>query len=235
MIDSSKWDVIEEGLKHVQGRPVVNSVSLKEGEDEFLRQARLARRYGAAVIVMAFDEQGQADTVERKVSIARRAFDLLTQQGGFDPSDVIVDPNIFAIGTGIEEHADYGNAYLEATRQIKRELPAVLISGGVSNVSFCVPRQRRRARGDTRRVPVPRHQRGHGHGHRQRRRAARCTTTSRRTSASAPRTSSLTAELMRRNGCSRSRRRCAAASGAGAGSTRLTWREAPVAERLQQR
>ena len=111
MIDSSRWDVIEEGLKHVQGRPVVNSVSLKEGEQEFLRQARLARRYGAAVIVMAFDEQGQADTVERKVAIAQRAFKLLTEQEGFDPTDVIVDPNIFAIGTGIEEHADYGNAY----------------------------------------------------------------------------------------------------------------------------
>src|SRR4051794_29364951 len=136
MIDSSRWDVIEEGLKHVQGRPVVNSVSLKEGEEQFLRQARLARRYGAAVIVMAFDEQGQADTVERKVAIAKRAFDLLTQRAGFDPTDVIVDPNIFAIGTGIEEHADYGNAYLEATGRIKRELPSVLISGGVSNVSF---------------------------------------------------------------------------------------------------
>src|SRR4051794_15868067 len=136
MIDSSRWDVIEEGLKHVQGRPVVNSVSLKEGEEQFLRQARLARRYGAAVIVMAFDEQGQADTVERKVAIAKRAFDLLTREAGFDPSDVIVDPNIFAIGTGIEEHADYGNAYLEATGRIKRELPSVLISGGVSNVSF---------------------------------------------------------------------------------------------------
>ena len=136
MIDSSRWDVIEEGLKHVQGRPVVNSVSLKEGEDEFLRQALLARRYGAAVIVMAFDEQGQADSVERKVSIAKRAFDLLTTQAGFEPTDVIVDPNIFAIGTGIEEHADYGNAYLAATKKLKRELPDVLISGGVSNVSF---------------------------------------------------------------------------------------------------
>ncbi len=136
LIDSSRWDVIEEGLKHVQGRPVVNSLSLKEGEDEFLRQARLARRYGAAVIVMAFDERGQADTVERKVAIARRAFDLLTTRAGFDATDVIVDPNIFAVGTGIEEHAGYGIAYLEATRQLKRELPEVLISGGVSNVSF---------------------------------------------------------------------------------------------------
>jgi 5-methyltetrahydrofolate--homocysteine methyltransferase len=136
MIDSSRWDVIEEGLKHVQGRPVVNSVSLKEGEQEFLRQARLARRYGAAVIVMAFDEQGQADTAERKVAIAHRAFKLLTEQAAFDATDVILDPNIFAIGTGIEEHADYGNAYIEATRRLKKELPTSLVSGGVSNVSF---------------------------------------------------------------------------------------------------
>ena len=136
MIDSSKWSVIEEGLKHVQGRPVVNSLSMKEGEDEFLRQARLARRYGAAVIVMAFDEQGQADTTERKVAIAHRAFDLLTKQAGFDPTDIILDPNIFAIGTGIEEHAGYGIAYIEAVKRIKKELPAVLVSGGVSNVSF---------------------------------------------------------------------------------------------------
>ncbi len=136
MIDSSKWSVIEAGLQHVQGKPVVNSVSLKEGEAEFLRQAGLARRYGAAVIVMAFDEQGQADTVERKLAIARRALDLLTREAGFDATDVILDPNIFAVGTGIEEHAGYGVAYIEATRRIKRDLPGVLVSGGVSNVSF---------------------------------------------------------------------------------------------------
>ncbi|MEO6350303.1 MAG: methionine synthase, partial [Candidatus Limnocylindrales bacterium] len=136
MIDSSKWTVIEEGLKHSQGRPVVNSLSMKEGEDEFLRQAVLARRSGAAVIVMAFDEQGQADTVDRKLSIAKRAFALLTQKAGFDATDVIFDPNIFAIGTGIEEHAGYGVAYIEAVKRIKRELPNVQVSGGVSNVSF---------------------------------------------------------------------------------------------------
>ena len=136
VIDSSKWSVIEAGLKCVQGRPVVNSLSLKEGEKPFLEQARLARRYGAAVIVMAFDEQGQADTVERKVSIAKRAFDLLTTQAGFEPTDVIVDPNIFAIGTGMEEHAGYAIAYIEATRRLKKELPTVQVSGGVSNVSF---------------------------------------------------------------------------------------------------
>ncbi len=136
MVDSSRWSVIEEGLKHVQGRPVVNSLSMKEGEEEFLRQAKLARRYGAAVIVMAFDEQGQADTVERKVDILARAYRLLIDQAGFEPTDIIVDPNIFAVGTGIEEHAGYGTAYLEAVRRIKRELPGVLVSGGVSNVSF---------------------------------------------------------------------------------------------------
>jgi 5-methyltetrahydrofolate--homocysteine methyltransferase len=136
VIDSSKWSVIEAGLQHVQGRPVVNSISLKEGEAEFLRQARLARRYGAAVISMAFDEQGQADTVERKVEICMRAHRLLTEQAGFDPTDVILDPNIFAVGTGIEEHAGYAVAYIAAVRRIKAELPGVLVSGGVSNVSF---------------------------------------------------------------------------------------------------
>jgi 5-methyltetrahydrofolate--homocysteine methyltransferase len=136
MIDSSRWSVIEEGLKHVQGRPVVNSLSLKEGEAEFLRQAGLARRYGAAVVVMAFDEEGQADTAERKFAIAARAYRLLTGSAGFDPEDVILDPNIFAVGTGIEEHANYGVDYIEAVRRIKRELAGALVSGGVSNVSF---------------------------------------------------------------------------------------------------
>jgi 5-methyltetrahydrofolate--homocysteine methyltransferase len=136
VIDSSNWDVIEAGLQHVQGRPIVNSISMKEGEQEFLRQARLARRYGAAVIVMAFDEAGQADTVERKVDICTRAYRLLTEGVGFDPIDVIFDPNIFAVGTGIQEHADYAVAYIEATRRIKAELPGAWVSGGVSNVSF---------------------------------------------------------------------------------------------------
>jgi 5-methyltetrahydrofolate--homocysteine methyltransferase len=136
MIDSSKWSVIEAGLKSVQGRPVVNSISLKEGEAEFLRQARLCRRYGAAVVVMAFDEEGQAGTVARKVGIARRAYRLLIDEAGLDPEDIILDPNIFAIGTGIEEHAGYAVAFIEATRRIKAELPGALVSGGVSNVSF---------------------------------------------------------------------------------------------------
>ncbi len=136
MIDSSKWSVIEAGLQCVQGKGVVNSISLKEGEEEFVRQAALVRRYGAAVIVMAFDEEGQADTAERKVAICARAYRILTERVGFPPEDVIFDPNIFAIGTGIEEHANYAVEYIQATRRIKAELPHVLVSGGVSNVSF---------------------------------------------------------------------------------------------------
>ena len=136
MINSSKWSVIEAGLRSVQGKPVVNSLSLKEGEASFLAQARLARRYGAAVVVMAFDEAGQADSVERKVEILSRAHRLLVEQAGFDDEDVIHDPNVFAIGTGIEEHAAYGTAYMEATRALRRRYPHSLVSGGVSNVSF---------------------------------------------------------------------------------------------------
>ncbi len=136
MIDSSKWSVIEAGLKSVQGKPVVNSLSLKEGEAEFLRQARLARRYGAAVVVMAFDESGQADTAARKAEILARAHALLVEQAGFDDEDVIHDPNVFAVGTGIEEHAGYGLAFLEATRELRRRFPHSLVSGGISNVSF---------------------------------------------------------------------------------------------------
>jgi 5-methyltetrahydrofolate--homocysteine methyltransferase len=136
VVDSSKWSVIEAGLRCIGGKPVVNSISLKEGEDQFLRQARLARRYGAAVIVMAFDENGQADTVDRKVDVCRRAYRLLTERVGFPADEIIFDPNIFAIGTGIEEHAGYAVAYIEAVRRIKAELPGVRVSGGVSNVSF---------------------------------------------------------------------------------------------------
>ncbi len=136
MIDSSKWSVIEAGLKCVQGKAVVNSISLKEGEESFIRQATLVRRYGAAVIVMAFDEQGQADTAERKLEICRRAYHILTEKVGFPPEDIIFDPNIFAIATGIEEHNNYAVEYIEATRRIKAALPHALISGGVSNVSF---------------------------------------------------------------------------------------------------
>ncbi len=136
MIDSSKWEILEAGLKCVQGKGVVNSISLKEGEEKFLEQARLVRRYGAAVIVMAFDEQGQADTRDRKVEICTRAYRLLTERLDFPPEDIIFDPNIFAVATGIEEHANYGVDFIEATREIKRTLPHALVSGGVSNISF---------------------------------------------------------------------------------------------------
>ena len=136
VVDSSKWSVIEAGLRCIGGKPIVNSISMKEGEEQFLRQGRLARRYGAAVIVMAFDEQGQADTVERKVDICRRAYELLTEQVGLAPEEIIFDPNIFAIGTGIEEHAGYAVAYIEAVRRLKAEFPMAHVSGGVSNVSF---------------------------------------------------------------------------------------------------
>jgi 5-methyltetrahydrofolate--homocysteine methyltransferase len=136
MVDSSRWSVLEAGLKCIQGKGVVNSISLKEGEEEFVRQATLVRRYGAAVVVMAFDQQGQADTVERKVAICTRSYRILTERVGFAPEDIILDPNIFAIGTGIEEHSGYAVAYLEATRRIKATLPHALVSGGVSNVSF---------------------------------------------------------------------------------------------------
>jgi 5-methyltetrahydrofolate--homocysteine methyltransferase len=136
MIDSSKWSVIEAGLRCVQGKAIVNSISMKEGEEQFIEQARLVRDYGAAVIVMAFDEKGQADTVERKVEICKRSYEILTETVGFDPADIIFDPNIFAIATGIEEHNSYGRDFIEGTRQIKEALPHALISGGVSNVSF---------------------------------------------------------------------------------------------------
>ena len=136
MIDSSKWSVILAGLKCVQGKPVVNSISLKEGEEDFLTKAALVRRYGAGVVVMAFDEQGQADTIERKVSICQRAYTLLTERSGFDPTDIIFDPNILAIATGLEEHNAYAINFIEATRIIKATCPGVKVSGGVSNLSF---------------------------------------------------------------------------------------------------
>ena len=136
MVDSSKWSVIEAGLQCLQGKSIVNSISLKEGEADFLEKARKVRSYGAAVVVMAFDEQGQADTVERKVAICQRAYRLLTEQAGFDPTDIIFDPNVFAVATGIEEHDQYAMAFIEATRRIKATCPGALVSGGVSNLSF---------------------------------------------------------------------------------------------------
>ncbi|NEI71303.1 methionine synthase [Rhizobium lusitanum] len=136
MIDSSKFSIIEAGLKCVQGKPIVNSISLKEGEENFLKQARLMRMYGAAVVVMAFDEKGQADSYERKVEICSRAYKLLTEVAGLSPEDIIFDPNIFAVATGIEEHNNYGVDFIEATRTIRKIMPLVHISGGVSNLSF---------------------------------------------------------------------------------------------------
>jgi 5-methyltetrahydrofolate--homocysteine methyltransferase len=136
MIDSSRWEVLEAGLKCLQGKGIVNSISLKEGEEAFLRQARTIRRYGAAVVVMAFDEEGQATDTERKVSICRRAYKLLTEQAGFPPEDIIFDPNILTVATGIEEHNRYALNFLEATRLIKQQMPLVKVSGGVSNISF---------------------------------------------------------------------------------------------------
>jgi len=136
MIDSSKWSVIEAGLKCVQGKAIVNSISMKEGEQEFLRQARLCRKYGAAVIVMAFDEKGQADTLQRRIEVCRRAYELLTREVGFPAEDIVFDPNIFAVATGLEEHANYGVDYLEAVAWIRANLPQAKVSGGVSNLSF---------------------------------------------------------------------------------------------------
>ncbi|HRO01961.1 MAG TPA: methionine synthase, partial [Nitrobacter sp.] len=136
MVDSSKFSVIEAGLKCLQGKPVVNSISLKEGEEKFLAEARIARRHGAAVVVMAFDETGQADTCQRKREICKRAYDILVEQVGFPPEDIIFDPNVFAIATGLEEHNNYGVDFIEATRWIRQNLPHAHISGGVSNLSF---------------------------------------------------------------------------------------------------
>ncbi len=136
MIDSSKWSVIETGLKCVQGKPIVNSISLKEGEGQFIEQAKKVRRYGAAVVVMAFDEKGQAETAERKFAICRRAYDILVNKVGFPAEDIIFDPNIFAVATGIEEHNDYANAFIDAATRIRQGLPFTHVSGGVSNISF---------------------------------------------------------------------------------------------------
>src|SRR5438552_8184433 len=136
MVDSSKWEVIEAGLKCLQGKGIVNSISLKEGEEKFLRHAKLVRRYGAAVVVMAFDERGQADTFERRIAVAQRAYDQLTQKVGFPPQDIIFDPNVLTVGTGMEEHANYAVDFIRATKWIKENLPLAKVSGGISNISF---------------------------------------------------------------------------------------------------
>src|SRR6476659_10155864 len=136
MIDSSKFEIIEAGLKCVQGKCIVNSISMKEGEEKFIEQAIICKSFGAAAIIMAFDEKGQADTKERKIEICKRAYKILTEQVGYDPEEIIFDPNIFAIATGMEEHNNYAVDFIEATREIKRLMPLTKVSGGVSNVSF---------------------------------------------------------------------------------------------------
>ena len=193
MIDSSKWSVIEAGLKCVQGKGIVNSISLKEGEADFLHKARTIRRYGAAMVVMAFDEQGQADTVARKVAICQRAYRLLTEQAGVDPLDIIFDPNVLAIATGLEEHNDYAVNFIEATRQIKATCPGVQDQRRHQQPVVLVPRQRGGARGDPRRVPLPRDQGRPRHGHRQRRPAGRLRGHPGRPARATSRTSSSTA------------------------------------------
>ncbi|MBX3743832.1 MAG: methionine synthase [Verrucomicrobiae bacterium] len=136
MVDSSNWSVLEAGLRCLQGRGIVNSISLKEGEEKFLQQARLIRRYGAAMVVMAFDERGQADSFERRIEVCRRSYDLLTREAGVDPHDIVFDPNVLTVGTGIEDHANYGVDFIRATRWIKEHLPGARVSGGISNISF---------------------------------------------------------------------------------------------------
>src|SRR5207248_4859556 len=136
MVDSSKWSVLEAGLRCLQGKGIVNSISLKEGEGEFLRQARRVRDYGAGVVVMAFDEDGQATTVERRVAICERAYRLLVDEVGFAPEDIVFDPNVLAVATGIEEHDDYARAFIETLPLIKERCPGALTSGGISNLSF---------------------------------------------------------------------------------------------------
>jgi 5-methyltetrahydrofolate--homocysteine methyltransferase len=136
MIDSSKFEIIEAGLKCVQGKCIVNSISMKEGEEKFIEQAIICKSFGAAAIIMAFDEKGQADTKERKIEICKRAYKILTEQVGYDPEEIIFDPNIFAIATGMEEHNNYAVDFIEATREIKKLMPLTKVSGGVSNISF---------------------------------------------------------------------------------------------------
>ena len=190
MIDSSRWEVIETGLTCLQGKSVVNSISLKDGEATFRERARTVRRYGAAAVVMAFDEEGQAATADRKVEVCRRAYRILVDEEGFPPEDVIFDPNVLTVGTGIEEHADYALAFFEATRRIKAELPHAQGLGRRLERLVRLPRERPRPRGDARGLPLPRDRRRDGHGDRQRRASSRSTRRSRRSSSSWSRTSS---------------------------------------------
>ena len=231
MIDSSKFEVIEAGLKVVQGKPIVNSISMKEGEEPFIEHARLCRKYGAAVVVMAFDEDGQADNLERRKQICERAYRILVDQVGFPAEDIIFDPNCFALATGIEEHANYGVDFIEATRWIKENLPGRAGLRRHLQRLVLVPRQQPGARGDPRGVPVPRDRGGARHGHRQRRRPRRL----RRDRARAPR-----ADRGRRPQPARRRRRAAARDRrevqrrATSAPRRPSseWRSLPVGERI---
>ena len=195
MIDSSKWSVIEAGLKCVSGKPIVNSISMKEGEEEFLAHARKVRDYGAAVVVMAFDETGQADTKERKVEICARAYKLLVADG-FPPEDIIFDPNIFAVATGIEEHRRYALDFIEACARDQGALPARPPLGRPLQPQLLVPRQRAGAPRDALGLPLPRHPRRARHGDRQCRPARRLRHDRSRSCARPARTSSSTAATM---------------------------------------
>ncbi len=206
MVDSSKWEVIEAGLKCVQGKAIVNSISLKEGEEPFLRQARLVRKYGAAAVVMAFDEDGQADSLERRKQICSRAYRLLTEEVGFPAEDIIFDPNVFAVATGIEEHASYGLDFIEATRWIKENLPGRQGLGRHLQRLVQLPRQQPGARGDPRRLPLPRHRAPASTWASSTPVPWPSTTRSTPSCASASRTSCSTADPTQPSGSSRSRR-----------------------------
>lgn len=169
MVDSSKWEVLEAGLQCMQGKGIVNSISLKEGEEEFLKKAALIKKYGAAVVVMAFDEQGQAANYEDRVRISRRAYDLLVNRVQFPPEDIIFDPNVLTVGTGIAEHADYALDFFKAAGWISRNLPHAHISGGKFPCLLCLPRQQPGAGSPAFRFPVPCYAAGAGHVHRERR------------------------------------------------------------------
>ena len=196
MIDSSKWEVIEAGLRCVQGKSVVDSISLKEGEAEFLRRAALVRRYGAAAVVMLFDERGQADTFERKIEVAGRAARLLTE-AGFPPEDIVFDPNVLSVATGIEQHDRYGLDFIRACGWIKKNCPDAKVSGGVSNLSFSTSGQQYRARGDAFGFPVSCDRRGRWTWASSTRRCCRFTTRYRNRCWSFARTSCWPAGRMR--------------------------------------
>ena len=204
MVDSSKWEVIEAGLKNIQGKAVVNSISLKEGEEPFLEHARLCRKYGAAAVVMAFDEDGQADSLARRIAICERAYRILVEEVGFPAEDIIFDPNVFAVGDRHRGARDVRPGLHRGHPLDQETCRAPAVSGGISNVCFSLPRQQPGARGDPRGLPVPRDRSRAGHGHRERRRAAWSTTRSTPSCVSASRTSCSTAGRTRRSGSWRS-------------------------------